>query len=64
MNFILIVSLALGAIGMCGYMFECSAGRIERYSTWGELTRRQWVFVALLAQGTIILAIAFFGRLL
>lgn len=47
---VFILSMLIGWAGVVGFVWEHVQGRMGLYTTWDELTNRQWLFVYMMIQ--------------
>ena len=56
-NDFFVISMIIGWAGLMGYMNEVSQGRVNRWTTWRELTNRQWAFWYMILQFVAVLLV-------
>jgi hypothetical protein len=49
-NDIFSISMLIGWAGFVGYIHEVSQGRINRWTTWSEMSNRQWAYCYMIIQ--------------
>lgn len=59
-NNFFVISMIIGWVGLMGYINEVSQGRIDRWTTWNEMTKRQWAYCCMILQSVAV----WFGALL
>jgi hypothetical protein len=57
-NDIFSISMLIGWAGLVGYIHEVSQGRINRWTTWSEMSNRQWAYWYMLIQFVAVLFVA------
>lgn len=57
LNNFFLISMIIGWAGLMGYINEVAQGRIHRWTTWNEMTKRQWAFWYMILQFVAVLLV-------